>query len=78
MTSQDESSQDKSKMSSSPMIVRRDPMVGKKVIVVKSKHFHGYCGTVQYTHRALKLFGVRLDATGKIVQFPEEHLIEQS
>lgn len=51
-------------------------MAGTRVVVVNSAHFRGYRGTIQYTHKALKIFGVRLDATGKIVQMSENFLVD--
>lgn len=58
--------------------MRVDPMAGTKVVVVKCRHFRGYRGTIQYTQKTLKFFGVRLDATGKIVQLPEDFLVDMS
>ena len=57
---------------------REDPMSGTRVVIMNSSRFRGYRGTIQYTHKALKFFGVRLDATGKIVQISEHFLVEIS
>jgi hypothetical protein len=57
---------------------REDPMAGTRVVIVNSAHFRGYRGTIQYTHKALKFFGVRLDAMGKIVQMSENFLVDLS
>ena len=46
--------------------------------MVVSGHFRGYHGTIQYPHKPLKIFGVRLDFNGKIEHFREEYLIERS
>lgn len=66
------------KSSSTPksVMAREDPMVGKMVLVVKD-NFRGYYGTIQYTHRALEFFGVRLDSNGKIVQLREDFLVDR-
>lgn len=58
-------------------IARGNPMAGVRVVVVNSSRFRGYRGTIQYTHRALKIFGVRLDATNRIIQLGEEFLVNQ-
>ena len=44
---------------------------------MKSNHFRGYRGVIQYTHKALKIFGVRLDATNRIIQLADKFLVDQ-
>jgi ribosomal protein L24 len=52
-------------------------LAGRRVVVVKTNIFRGYRGVIQYTHKVHKFFGVRLDATNKIVHLPEEFLVDQ-
>ena len=52
-------------------------MAGRRVVVVKTNLFRGYRGAIQFTHRVLKFFGVRLDATNKIIHLPEDFLVDQ-
>jgi hypothetical protein len=56
--------------------LRLDP-TGTRVVVV-SGYFRGYYGTIQYLHKPLKIFGVRLDFNGKLEHFREEYLIDLS
>ena len=53
-------------------------MAGTRVVVVGTEHFRGYRGTIEYTHNALTIYGVRLDATGRVVQLPEDSLVDLS
>jgi hypothetical protein len=71
----DESSDPKPHIAS--MIGPGGPMAGRRVVVVKSNLFRGYRGAVQYTHKVLQFFGVRLDATNKVVHLPENCLVDQ-
>ena len=57
---------------------RNDPMAGTRVLVVNSSRFRGYQGTIQYTHKPLKFFGVRLDVTGRIIHLSENLLVDAS
>jgi hypothetical protein len=59
------------------MIGPGGPMAGRRVVVVNSSLFRGYRGIIQYTHKVLKFFGVRLDATNKIIHLPENCLVDQ-
>jgi hypothetical protein len=53
------------------------PIIGRKVVVVKTNIFRGYRGVIQYKHNILAFFGVRLDATNNIVHLPEDFLVDQ-
>ena len=50
-------------------------LIGKSVFIVEHR-FRGYYGMIYYTIPTLELFGVRLNATGKIVHLPESVLID--
>jgi hypothetical protein len=60
------------------MRFRGDMMCGTRVVIVNSLHFRGYRGTIQYAHKALEFYGVRLEATGRIIQVSEHLLVELS
>jgi hypothetical protein len=56
----------------------KDPVAGKRVLVVGLNKFCGYHGTIIHTHEHLKMYEVRMDANGKVMRFKEEFLVEIS